>query len=96
MNIDFEELGIYDEEGMLKLKYVLSEGYDLAYALEHYKEVILYKHHNCASLMREFVEEGLMGILDPKFIQWIDFEDYGEELRRDGYVEYKGNVFKMD
>jgi len=96
MSIDFEELGIYDEEGILKLEYVLSEGYDLDYALEHYEEVILYRHHNRASLMREFVEEGLMGILDPKFIRWIDFNSYGEELRHDGYVEYKGHVFKMD
>ena len=91
----------YDEDDLLKLKFLISEGYDeravIGKGLDSY-DVVIYDYRDDNSftdtfelLAQDFVEEGLFGEVPEVLESYIDNERIARDLRMD-YYEFEPNV----
>ena len=96
-----EALEPFDEEELLKLKFLASEGYNerevIDNGLDTY-EVNIYDYRGKRSLTdtfellaSDFVDEGLFGEIPESVINYIDYEKIARDLRMD-YSEFEDGV----
>lgn len=97
---EHEDLGELNEATELdedydlpRLAYLIDEGYNLDYALEHYEDVTFYPNMNLEDVAVSLVEEGIFGTISQSVLIYFDFEKLGRDLGYDGYDEQDGGVF---
>lgn len=96
-----EMLEELDDNDLLKLKFLSSEGYNERDALDNgldTYEVDIYDYRDNSSftdtfelLASDFVDEGLFGEIPKSFQNYIDYEAIARDLRFD-YTEFETNV----
>lgn len=94
-NLDeLNEAAELDEDYDLpRLAYLVDQGYDLDYALEHYEDVTFYPNMNLEDVAVSLVEEGIFGTISQSVLIYFDFEKLGRDLGYDGYDEQDSGVF---
>jgi len=94
-NLDeLNEAAELDEDYDLpRLAYLVDQGYNLDYALEHYEDVTFYPDMNLEAVAVSLVEEGIFGTISQSVLIYFDFEKLGRDLGYDGYDEQDSGVF---
>jgi antirestriction protein len=87
---EFEGLSQHD---LLRVEYLLGEGYDIDKALGDYEDVIFYEGMTLKRVAMELVDEGAFGEIPDSIAGYIDYEAIGRDLGFDGYVETPEGVF---
>lgn len=91
---ELNEAAELDEDYDLpRLAYLVEQGYNLDYALEHYKDVTFYPAMNLEDVAVSLVEEGIFGTISQSVLIYFDFEKLGRDLGYDGYDEQDNGVF---
>ena len=94
-NLDeLNEVAELDEESDLpRLAYLVNQGYNLDFALEHYEDVIFYSGMYLEDVAEELVNNGLFSTVPEKIMPYIDFRMVALELDVDGYSESSDGVY---
>lgn len=93
LNDHAERLEKMDEDDLLRVDYLLYDGEDLDYALDHYEDVQMYKAMDLTDVAEELVGEGLFGEIPEAIKPYIDYAYLGRDLRHDGYTELGGHTY---
>lgn len=80
----------YDLE---RFTYLVGEGHDFDYALQHYEDVTFYQNMNLEEVAEEMVDEGLFGDIADSIKCYIDYSRIARDLSFDGYTETDNGVF---
>ena len=76
-----------------RLAFLVEQGYNLDYALEHYEDVSFYSGMSLEEVAEELVNDGLFGTIPDIILMYFDFEKLASDLRIDGYYEFDDGVF---
>ena len=86
----YEALGDHEK---LCVAFLLSEGYEWTYSLEHCEDVILYAGERLEDVAYSLVEDGCFGEVSENLSNYIDYEAIARDLGFDGYTERAEGVF---
>ena len=79
------------------IKYLVNEeGLELDDAFYRKDDVTFYPNADLEDVAQELVDEGVFGDVSDSLKSYIDFETLGNELRHDNFVEFNGDVFRMN
>lgn len=94
-NLDeLNEIAELDEDSDLpRLAFLVEQGYNLDFALEHYEDVVFYSGMTLVNVAEELVNYGRYGTVPEKILPYIDFGMVVLELDVDGYSERSDGVF---
>ena len=82
-----------DESGLDRFTYLVGEGYDWDYALEHYADVTFYQGADLRAVAEEMLDEGCFGEISETIRVFIDIDQVAHALGIDGYVETDKGTF---
>ena len=94
-NLDeLNEVAELDEDSDLpRLAFLVEQGYNLDYALEHYEDVTFYSGMSLEDVTEELVNDGLFGTVPEKILPYFNFEMLAHELDSEGYSECDDGVY---
>ena len=96
LNQKMEQYEALDDHEKPCVAFLLSEGYEWTYSLEHCEDVILYageRLEDVAYSLVSLVEEGCFGEIPENLSNYIDYEAIARDLDFDGYRERAEGVF---
>jgi len=91
-----EKLELYealDEHEQLCISFLISEGYEWNYSLNHYEDVTVYAGEKLKDVAYSLVEDGCFGTMPESLSNYIDYEAIARDLGYDGYIEKTDGVF---
>jgi antirestriction protein len=93
LNEKLEQYEALDDHERLCFAFLLSEGYDWQYAMDHHEDVILYAEERLEDVAYSLVEDGCFGSIGDGLSHYIDYAAIARDLSYDGYVERSEGVF---
>ncbi len=79
----YEALGAPER---LRMTFLLSEGYEWQYSIEHQEDVIIYADQSLEDVAYSLVEEGCFGDIPTSIESYIDYSAIARDLSYDGYI----------
>ena len=87
------EIAELDEADLDRFSHLVNEGYDWAYALEHYEDVTFYNGMDLRAVAEEQIDDGIFGEIPENIIPLIDMDRVANVLNNTGYVESEKGTF---
>ncbi|AGF77249.1 Antirestriction protein (ArdA) [Desulfocapsa sulfexigens DSM 10523] len=93
VNEKLEQYVALEATEALCVTFLLSEGYDWNYSIEHHEDVIVYAEQNLEDVAYSLVEDGCFGAIGTSLENYIDYSAIARDLSYDGYREREEGVF---
>ncbi len=93
LNEKLEQYEALDDHEKLCVVFLLSEGYDWTYCIDHHEDVTVYPQESLEDVAYSLVEDGCFGTVPESLSNYIDYEAIARDLGYDGYVEREEGVF---
>ncbi|MCF8055442.1 MAG: antirestriction protein ArdA [Desulfocapsa sp.] len=93
LNRKMEQYEALEGHERLCVAFLMSEGYDWEYALEHHEDVILYAEEDLEDVAYTLVEIGCFGKIPESLSNYIDYEAIARDLGHDGFVQKEEGVY---
>jgi len=95
LNDIVEELSSLDDHELLQVKFLIYEGYDIRYSVDHHEYVTIFDYRNSTSfkdvyelLAEDLVDEGCFGMIPDALVHYLDYSKIGRYLSYD-YTEFE-------
>lgn len=93
LNDQLEQYEALDCHERLCVAFLLSEGYDWTYCIDHHENVTVYPQERLEDVAYSLVEDGCFGTVPESLKNYIDHAAIARDLGYDGYVQRTEGVF---